>query len=459
VSNAGTIPLLLAVNKNDASVSAPGTYTETVTLSGATVTGSPFTVTFVVSPSISLSPGDLTFPTYTQGNVPSPPVPITETVTVNQGTANGYGFTTASNFGNGPTNWFTVAQTGGAPGSGSLSVATNVSVFPTVTTPTTYTGTVTVNSTGGAPGAAPVSFNVILTVNPQPTLTTDKSSLTFTGVNGWLTGIAGSQTVTLTTPTAGVQFNVNISYANLPAGASPWLTATPGSGNTNAATAVITTSIASSASTLPAGTYFATLAIVSPGALPANGILIPVTFTVNPEAILSVMGGPVTFAHTIIFTQTPATQTLNVTTTNGLAPATHATFTVTDVDNAGTPAGLLNLITTSGTTTGTSTPTPVQVSYSKAVADVTAPGTYGGTITVLVTGPGTTQTAPQSVAIPWSIVISPQPVIQTSPSSVSLTSVFNNTTVQSSTVTLNSTPGVAFTATVTSNGGNWLSVT
>jgi hypothetical protein len=369
---------------------------------------------------------------------------------VNAGGTAGYSYTTASTFGNGPVNWFSTNQSGST-----LSVTANLSSFATLSSPTTYSGSITITGTGPNPLPASQTFTVSITVNPQPNFTT--TTLTpFTVVNSYPVSVAPAQTVTVsTTSVPGVPFTVTTSYNN----GTGWLVATPSAGSTTSASTpgTITVSPAASASSLAPGTYFASLAITAPSATSPT-VVVPVTLIVNPEVTLAVTGS-VSFAHTQIFTSPAGTATLNVTTTDGLTPATPATFTVTGTSNAGTPSGLLNIVTTGGTTTGTGVSTPVTISYSKAIADVTAPGTYGGTITVTVTGAGVT-TAPQSVTVPWSIVISAQPVIQATPTSLSFQNNYNVTTIQTSSINVNSTPGVPYTALVTSsNGGNWLTIT
>lgn len=206
-----------------------------------------------------------------------------------------------------------------------------------------------------------------------------------------------------------------------------WLTTDAAQGATGSSS--FNLGVSSTANALAPGQYTST-ATVTIGT-PSSGqstINIPATLTVDAEPNLTVTGGPALSGGSFSFgtytqqTSTPGTQILNVTTASPAsgAPATPATFTVTQTArNGNTPANLLVINGSQPfTSTGTTTPVPVSITFSSQVANGLSPGTYGGTVTVTV--PQSLPTNPQSVAVPWSLTISAAPTLQATPNPLPL---------------------------------------
>ena len=434
---------------------------------GAATSGSVSAVTIVNTPLITVSGATLgagnllTFPAYTQGNLQTPgnqtvtglllegsggaPAgPGTPGTGVLISAVSSMSFATGACTGGvtAPANWLAVTQApvlaaGGGATSTSymLSVAVNPAVFPTLSAATTCTGSVLVNSSGVTPAAAMVTLPVTFTINPQSgfTVTAESTTLTSGGtlpigptiVNGYpvsLTSTAAPVPVTVSSnPTQGQAYTVTIQ----PVTGGNWLTSTgcTVSNPCTAGTGGFSLGVAAAANTLAPGTYYATVSVASANSSssPNNTVTFTVALTVDSTAVLSAtqtgsLGGPY-----FPFFTTPGTLSLNVATasTSVGAPATPASFTVTQTAlNGSTPSNLLIINGTQPyTTTGTSTTVPVTLTISAAVANTlgtTAPGIYGGTVTVTVTQTGVT-TSPQTIAIPWSITIDAEAAIQTTP--------------------------------------------
>ncbi len=299
------------------------------------------------------------------------------------------------------------------------------------------------------------------------------SSVSYTVVNNYPVSLTPNTAVTVT-PTStqgnGVPWTVSIT----PGTGGTWLTATPNQGVTPNSFSLALTA---SAATLAPGQYTST-AVVNVGFSIFTQNTINVTLVVDTEAALAVTGNPALSGggfnlgtYYQDFT-TPGTQVLNVTTVSPSsgAPATAAGFTVTQsVFNSNTPSTLLSIAGIQPfTTTGTSSPVPVTISFNPQVANSMAPGTYGGTLAVAVTQSGVS-TSPQSVAVPWSLTIVAEPVIQAPPSLTlnvpaagSASTTFAITAVQNIPISLSASstaPWLSVTPTSTTANGGTITVT
>ena len=383
-----------------------------------------------------------------------------------------------------PANWLAVTQTSTGTGTAAVyteTIAVNPAVFPTLSAITTCTGTINVNSTGVTPAAAQKTIPVSFTLNPAPGFTVTPLPVPpFTIVSGYpvsMTSTAAPVAMTVSSaPTQGQSYTVTIT----PVTGGNWLTTTAATGTTSATTPGFSLGVAAAASATlsPASSpYFATVTVApSNSSQPVNTP--PVTFTVqlnvDAAATLTATGTPALSGgafnlgtHFIDFTA-PGSQVLNVATMSATAgaPITPTTFTVTQNSLAGsTPANLLVINGTQPyTTTGTATTVPVTLTYSAAVANSLAPGTYGGVVAVTVNGAGVT-TVPQTISIPWSITIDAEPAIQTTPTSqqgVIMNVVLGGTGTATVAVAASSTGlpvNIPVSVSVTSLPTPWLSIT
>ncbi|MEZ5356344.1 MAG: malectin domain-containing carbohydrate-binding protein [Bryobacteraceae bacterium] len=170
-STSGTAPHTLNAGVNAAGL-ALGSYTGTVTVTAAGVTGSPVAVGISLEvvpapPVLSVVTTPITF-TVPEGST----TPVSQTVSV-------------ANTGGGTLNWTATgnqAWLAVAPGSGSGTGSITVTANPTGLAAGGYAGVVTVTAAGAQ--GSPKSIPVQLTVQGGPALLVSPSSLTFTMVTG-----------------------------------------------------------------------------------------------------------------------------------------------------------------------------------------------------------------------------------------------------------------------------------
>jgi uncharacterized protein (TIGR03437 family) len=324
----------LSVSVNPAGLSA-GTYNGTITVKVTGAADKTVAVTLTVSsvPTLTVSPGQLTFSYQVGGSNPaSQNVSVTATV--------------ASDF--------TVSTTGGAwlsvsPLSGTTNRTLTVSVNPSGLAPGTFGGTITVT----APNASnsPQTVNVTLNVTEPVTITAAPTALSFSAQLGGAAPPAQNLRISATQPTA---FNATVSGGN-------WLSVTPVSGTTPR-----TLSVSANPTGLAAGTHNATITINAPGATNSPQ-QVNVTLTVSNQPVLNAnpltlnfnygAGGPM-----------PAPQAVEVTGS--------AALPFTAADNA----DWLAVAPAAGTTPGS-------LSISVAPQGL-APGTYNGEVTVTAANAG-----------------------------------------------------------------------
>jgi len=411
-------PATVSVGVNPAAVPNPGSYTATVTVTGAGATLPPsFTVTFNVIPGLTATPTTLNFGTFTQSSQPPLPTPQTVTATLLEGTSAAYTLTGVINPGtctglpagstNPPPNWLMVTQTGA-----SFQVQVNSTVFPTLAAPAICTGSLTISGAGPNPAPAsvivtPITFTLVSlggpSVSPIPIPA-------FTITNSYPVSVTPVP-VTVASTVAGAP-SVPYTVTVTPISGGNWLTTSATSGMSPGG---FTLSVAPTANTLaatgPNTPYLATVTIAEAGTTNTTPITLPVQLFVNPQATLSVTGTVSFPAHYRQFT-IPGSSPLSVTTTDGLTPATPSNFAV-NITQPPNAAGLFTFATPGGTTTtGTGAGAPIAVSYSAAVANAITPGTYNGSLTVTVGG----TTNPGSVTIPLNLTINAEPTLTTVPS-------------------------------------------
>jgi uncharacterized protein (TIGR03437 family) len=419
----GTTPqsLTLTVNPTILQNLGPGTYTETVTLTGTQAGNSPqtFDVTLTVSsnPILISSLQSLNFNYQTSQTAPS-----SQTITVTSSGA--------------PLNYQvsvnTTSCTGflkATPSSGSTFGSQNqvvVSVNPQGIGQQVCSGNVTLTVPGST--APPLVIPVTLTVSNNPLLSVGQAAINITAVAG---APATMQTVSVTS-TNGTALAFSATATTNPAGLT-WLSVTPNTGSTPNNLQVMI-----NPANLGVGVYSGTIVVSSSVAgVPAQ--IIPVTLTVVGSTAVA----------------TPASLTFTQA-AGGAAPASQA------VQIAGVPSGTtIGAIATmlSGTSWLTATTSGDTVTVTSNGSQL-AQGTYSGVVTVIVPGAG---------ASPLYIPVTLNVTAATSAITLSATTASFN--VQAGSM---STPGslgvqvastttgtsVPFTATfVPSTGGNFLTVT
>jgi trimeric autotransporter adhesin len=412
---AGTTPQSLALTLAPAVLStlAPGTYTETVTVSASGAGNSPqtFPVTLVVSsnPVLTSSAASLNF-NYEVGQAQ----PQNQTLTL-ASTGAPLNFQVATSTTN--CSGFLSAT----PTTGSTFGNTNQVVVSVLTTGLTTSQLCSGNLTLTVPGstAPPLVIPVTLNVSTTPLINISQSSINVTALVG--SGPV-QQTVSLTSTDPTSQLPFTAIAATNPAGLT-WLSVTPNNGNTPsnllitinpanlaAGTYTGTITVASSAMNVPAQTIAVTLNVVSSTATvtPSTGL----TFTQS-------LGAPAPPSQNVQVGGVPTGSTIGVATTtlngSGWLTATAAGNTV------------------SVTANGSSLPQ----------------GAYAGVVTVFVPG-----AANSPLYVPVTLTVGAAPTLSVTPTTVNLTAQLGTTINGSATVSVSSTgTNVPFTATFTPTTG------
>jgi uncharacterized protein (TIGR03437 family) len=250
-----------------------------------------------------------------------------------------------------------------------------------------YTGTVTINATTQANlPSGQLVIPVVLTVTANTTVAVSPTSLTFTQTQG-ATILPKAQTVNIAASGGTSQYTLSVNQVT----GGAWLQVTPTSGT---ATGTITASVAQN--TLSVGTYTSNIVLSFLNATPST-ITIPVSLTVT-AAQTTVSVSSLNFSYQL-GAATPATQTLNVTSTgSNSVPIT--------VASTSTPAWLS--VTPASGSAGISG-SPLVLTASVVPSVLTTAGTLSGTITITPQGQSpisipvtltvTQATAPQLVSI------------------------------------------------------------
>jgi len=372
----------------------PGTYSGSITITatgpgGAAVADSPYTIPVILqlnATTASVSPTSLTFTGQTGGAAPA-----SQTLSIN---TNGVPLPFSAVANDGGINWLSVKN-----GTGTTNGTVTVNVDSSKLTTGTYFGSIYVNipNAGGSPFRIPVSFTVTAGTISAPT-----TPLTFTQVAGG--GAPASQTVAISGTPTPINFTVGTNVTN----GSGWLSAAVGTTTavtgTTPANVTVSVNAGTGSSALPVGTYNGNVTITAPGAS-GSPITIPVVFNVIPAQTLAFSPTtPLSFSYTIGVTQTPITQTVNLT-SSGSAQFS-ATASTTD---KGT---WLSVTPATGTATSTATPLTVSVNPTGLTA-----GSYTGTITV--TSPAII--TPLTLAVNLTVTAVPTPVLVSVKNSASYT--------------------------------------
>lgn len=194
----------------------------------------------------------------------------------------------------------------------------------------------------------------------------------------------------------------------------------------------------------PAGVYNAQITVA-----PSNGtgtpLVIPVTFTVSANALLTSTPASLTFQYALNGSQ-PAQQTVSL----GTSGSTQLNFSATASTNSGG-----NWLSITSPTTGT---TPAVLTIGAAANNSFAVGTYTGQIALTSTGQGN-----PTLNIPVTLIVTPETTLTTAPSALAFTFQTGTTAPLPRILTVGSTGaavGVSVTTEATGGGAGppWLSV-
>uniref|UniRef100_Q01S71 BACON domain-containing protein n=1 Tax=Solibacter usitatus (strain Ellin6076) TaxID=234267 RepID=Q01S71_SOLUE len=405
VTGGGTTPTVFSLIANPSGL-APGTYTGSVTLSGAGAGNSPLTipVSLVVAaaPVLRSAPGQLTF-SYQIG-APSPassPLQITSS-----GDQLAFQVSAATAAGGA---WLSVD-------SGATTPATlNVTVNPAGLTPGTYPGTISLTSLGGN---SPFLIPATLTVSTSTALSASPAAIQFVAQEGGTAPVP--QVVQL--DSGGTQIAVNYVVSS----ATPWLTFS------GSPTSPGMLTIAASSTGLAAGHYTGVVLVQSDFA--SNSPLsIPVTFEVSARPVLTV-ATPILRYNFDMLGPKPGPQAFNVNSSGGAQ-----NFTISVVPGAA-------WLFASGNAT---TPAPVSVTVDPGVLGV---GEYAGTVLITPSGSGT------PIQVQVILTISSAPVLTAQPTELAFAYQINGPLPNARSLVITSdrgTPNVLL-GTQLFSGGNWL---
>src|SRR5579875_1032680 len=290
------------------------------------------------------------------------------------------------------SSWLGAAPTGGSIPAGQTGQVT-VNVDTSSLNPGTYVGQITLNgadANGKPAGGSPQTIAVNLLVLPpcalaQPSL----STLTFTGVAGGANPAAQALTIAAT-GNCGWPLNLKTSVST----SAIWLSVTPTNSLISASGQSASLSAAVNTTGLAPGKYSATISISATDSANATAQgspqSIPVTLVVQQPCTLQVSLASISFMAQL-GQAAPAPQTLTV---SGVGACTYpVTWTAAGDSNS---VSWLSLSATSGSDSGGGSPLAVNVN----LANLSAAGTYSGTITIAAQNGGTAiQGSPQAVTV------------------------------------------------------------
>lgn len=332
-------------------------------------------------------------------------VPQSQQVSVSSSGTSNLTFTaTTSTNNNG--NWLSVN-----PSSGTTPTSVTISVNPSNLTAGAYSGAVAINSPGETGILIPVQVNIASpsTIDVTPAQVNFAYQLNTTA--------PAAQTLNVTAAGGGtISFTATPSYSSSSSCGDNWLVVSPQSSATPSAI-----SVQINTSALPAGECTGSINISAPGASnPTQSIPVDLLVSTNPLLQLPTAGP--TFNYQL-GTGTPASQTVQVTSSSTALPFTVA---ATPVSNG--PA-FLTVTPSSGTT-----PEALTLAINPTILAGLAPNTYAENVTVSSTGAGNPA---QTFTV--TLVVSNNPALTASQSAVTFNYQIGHASPTSQTVTLTST--------------------
>ncbi len=409
---------------------AQGTYNGTVnvTLTNSSTPSTQVPVTFTVGTGVgggtsilSASPSSLTFTSLPGQNAPSQSVGITNT-----GSSTTY--TASSN-----VSWLSTSlgsNQGFSPGT--LTVNASAAALAVGS----YTGTITLAPAGG--GQATV-INVTYIVSTTQQLQVTPSALSFSYISGsGASNPNGNLSIGVTTGSP-VAYTATISYGS---GTTGWLTTSPsGGGTTGTASLPTTMLVTATASSLPVGTYTASIAFAGSG---LTTVTVPVTLVVSSPPTLTATPSPLT-----INVQPSSVNSASLTVGTSTGASVNYSITSAYVSPASPAVNWLTVAPSTG-----ATPATVTVGVNPGSLPV---GTYTATLTINSSTVGVT---PTTVNVTMNVTNSQ--IVTFSPTSLSFNYVGGGSIPGSQNIQLGLSPASpAQQATVTAvpdvAGQTWLS--
>jgi uncharacterized protein (TIGR03437 family) len=298
---------------------------------------------------------------------------------------------------------------------------------------------VTVNTTGFLTGqtvsasinisisgqSVQANYQVTLTVGTPSVLSANPANLTFSAVQGSSVGSPSSTQVTISSSGAQLVYNVSASTTS----GGNWILLQNSSGTTGGSGFPVQVN----PSGLAAGTYSGTVFVQSTST--GDNVSISVSLTVTLSATLNVTGTLSKFVYQYGSGQggfSAQQQTLMVSTTSG-----SLNYSVTPTSTTG-PTTWLVVNPTGGT--ATSTPQPVYLSLSYQYVAALTPGTYTINLAIAPTGPSG---GANTTNVTATLIVSSNPLLQVSTSSLSFTVPFGTSSTQAQTVQVTSTSGAS----------------
>jgi uncharacterized protein (TIGR03437 family) len=422
--NSAATPSTLSVQVNTSGLIA-GTCTGQIDISapGASNPSVVVPVSLLVS-TLPLIQVPTTGPTFTYQIGGASPAPQSVQIT---SSTSGLNVAASTSPDNGGPNFLQIASATGATPL-SLTLTVNPTVLQTLG-PGTYTETVTLAGSGS--GNSPQSFDVTLTVSSNPILIGSLQSLNFNYQVGQ--AAPSNQTITITSSGAPLNYQVSVNATSC----SGFLKATPSNGGTfgNQDQVVVSVNPTGLAPQVCSGNVTLTV----PGST-ASPLVIPVTFDVSTNALLSVSQSAINVIT--VAGAAAGTQTVSVTSTNNTALAFSATASTN-------PAGLTWL---SVTPNAGNAPNNLQVTINPANLGV---GVYSGSIVVSSSASNVpSQTIPVTLTIVASTAVA-------APTNLTFTQAAGGTAPDSQSVQIAGVPGgttIGVIPTVLSGAG-WLTAT
>ncbi|MGA9626203.1 MAG: hypothetical protein WBL65_16530 [Bryobacteraceae bacterium] len=387
----GTPPTVVTalVNTSVAQTLAPGTYTGFITITPTTGAPATVQVTLVVSaaPQLTVAPSSLSF--YYQVNGTNNQT--SQQIVLTAGAQNfNFSFPTY------PT-WISLDRPSGTVLAGQ-SLTVTVTVTPPSSCTSSCSGNLVLNTTPGATQ----NISVTLTVSTNPLLNVNTTAISFPT---YQMGTTPPAAVSLTPGSTGAA----LSYTVTPSTA--WLTVTPTSGTTPTPVSIGVNPI----NLLP-GTYNGTVSFLASGV--TQSISVTLTVTNNPVLVAS----PALLWFAFQSGQAlPASQTINLTSSNGAPLLYNATSTA---------SWLILTSQTSGTTDSTLTAS-VNISGLSA-------GTYNGQIAITATNQQT-GAALTAVDIPVTLYVSSNALLLVTPPQPFTAQAYSGQSAAQQNVTLAST--------------------
>jgi len=432
---AGNLPNTLQVAVNPALLTSPGTFNGAVAVNAPGTTGIsiPVLVTVQGTPSLNVSPAQLSFD-YQPGTA----LPAAQNLTFTSSTGATVDFTANAETTNCGSNWIVLNQSSSATPS-TLSVEINTADLNTGGAASiACTGEIAITADGASPTSTMVPINLL--VSTLPIIQVPSTGPTFTYQIG---GAAPApQSVQITSTTSGIGIQAVPTPNN---GGPSFLLVTPGTGTTPQS---LTLSVNSSVlQNLAPGTYTETVTVSGGGAGNITSPTFIVTLTVTSNATLIGSAQSLNFNFQVGETA-PSSQTITVTSSG--APVNYQVST-----SATSCPGFLSATPQTGSTQTVFGTPQNQVVVSVNTQGIT-PQVCNGSVTLTV--PGSTG-AP--LVIPVTLDVSNTALLDVGQSAISVTALAGGAGT-AKTISVTSTNGsqLSFAATAATNplGLTWLSV-